>query len=141
MQTVVLTSGTLSPIDLYPQLLDFNPVASRSLQMTLTRECLCPVVLTRGADQMPVSSKFESRKDKNVLRCALSIHTCAHIHCISATERGKRPFKLFYAYFCVRMNNLHGLGIAFESLHRMRPPAPLAANVPPSSCALEARGG
>lgn len=70
MQTVVLTSGTLSPIDLYPKLLDFMPVTCRSLQMTLTRECLCPVVLTRGADQMPVSSKYESRKDTNVLRCA-----------------------------------------------------------------------
>jgi Rad3-related DNA helicase len=72
MQTVVLTSGTLSPIDLYPKLLDFMPVTCRSLQMTLTRECLCPVVLTRGADQMPVSSKYESRKDKNVLRCVFS---------------------------------------------------------------------
>ena len=60
VQTVVLTSGTLSPIELYPKLLDFLPVACRSLQMTLTRECLCPVVLTRGADQMPVSSKYES---------------------------------------------------------------------------------
>ena len=70
VQTVVLTSGTLSPIELYPKLLDFMPVACRSLQMTLTRECLCPVVLTRGADQMPVSSKYESRKDPNVLRCA-----------------------------------------------------------------------
>lgn len=112
-QTVVITSGTLSPIDLYPRILNFHPVAIQSFAMTLTRrapplplcienpwllavhgrgrsprllakvpaygvqrprcrtvcapcaqkdligqcgyrDCMCPVVLTRGADQMPV---------------------------------------------------------------------------------------
>ena len=38
-QTVVITSGTLSPIDLYPRILNFNPVALQSFAMTLTR-CL-----------------------------------------------------------------------------------------------------
>lgn len=47
-QTVVITSGTLSPIDLYPRLLNFNPVVSRSFSMSLTRDCICPMVLTRG---------------------------------------------------------------------------------------------
>lgn len=36
-QTVVITSGTLSPIDLYPRILNFNPVAIQSFTMTLTR--------------------------------------------------------------------------------------------------------
>ena len=40
-QTVVITSGTLSPIDLYPRILNFNPVALQSFAMTLTR-CLSP---------------------------------------------------------------------------------------------------
>lgn len=148
---MVITSGTLSPIDLYPRILNFNPVCCRSLNMTLTRcecgyaggwgagllrlllqhmccwprqihnlrqglaaastsaaarqpgcdalehhaavaccmalaficsapltlqpspdpacrDCLCPVVLTRGADQMPVSTKFEMRNDAGVVR-------------------------------------------------------------------------
>lgn len=47
-QSVVITSGTLSPIDLYPRLLNFNPVVSRSFTMSLTRECICPMVLSRG---------------------------------------------------------------------------------------------
>lgn len=47
-QSVVITSGTLSPIDLYPRLLNFHPVVSRSFTMSLTRECICPMVLTRG---------------------------------------------------------------------------------------------
>ena len=35
-QSVFITSGTLSPIDLYPKLLGFNPVSVSSLAMTLT---------------------------------------------------------------------------------------------------------
>ena len=67
-RTVVITSGTLSPIDLYPKILNFHPVALASLHMTLTRECLCPVVLSRGADQLPVSTKFDMRNDPGVVR-------------------------------------------------------------------------
>ncbi|KAM0041376.1 putative DNA helicase [Helianthus debilis subsp. tardiflorus] len=48
-QSVVITSGTLSPIDLYPRLLNFNPVVSRSFTMSLTRDCICPMVLSRGS--------------------------------------------------------------------------------------------
>ena len=40
-QTVVITSGTLSPIDLYPRILNFNPVAIQSFAMTLTRRAPC----------------------------------------------------------------------------------------------------
>ncbi|KAI3975759.1 hypothetical protein MKX01_023185 [Papaver californicum] len=39
-QSVVITSGTLSPIDLYPHLLNFNPVISRSFTMYMTRDCI-----------------------------------------------------------------------------------------------------
>lgn len=51
-RSVVITSGTLSPLNLYPRILDFHPVSIASLNMTLTRDCLCPVVLTRGTDQV-----------------------------------------------------------------------------------------
>ncbi|GJV88075.1 DNA repair helicase XPD [Tanacetum coccineum] len=67
-QSVVITSGTLSPIDLYPRLLNFNPVVSRSFTMSLTRDCICPMVLTRGSDQLPVSTKFDLRSDPGVER-------------------------------------------------------------------------
>ncbi|XP_074320771.1 general transcription and DNA repair factor IIH helicase subunit XPD [Silene latifolia] len=67
-QTVVITSGTLSPIDLYPRLLNFNPVVSRSFTMSLTRDCICPMVLTRGSDQLPVSTKYDMRSDPGVAR-------------------------------------------------------------------------
>ncbi|CAI0448923.1 unnamed protein product [Linum tenue] len=67
-QSVVITSGTLSPIDLYPRLLNFHPVVSRSFKMSLTRDCICPMVLTRGSDQLPVSTKFDMRSDPGVVR-------------------------------------------------------------------------
>lgn len=67
-QSVVITSGTLSPIDLYPRLLNFTPVVSRSFKMSMTRDCICPMVLTRGSDQLPVSTKFDMRSDPGVVR-------------------------------------------------------------------------
>ncbi|RHY08339.1 hypothetical protein DYB37_006703 [Aphanomyces astaci] len=66
--TVVLTSGTLSPIDLYPRLLNFSPVVRESLPMSVYRSCICPLVITRGSDQMPVSTKFDLRDDLSVVR-------------------------------------------------------------------------
>jgi len=65
--TVVITSGTLSPIDLYPKLLDFKPVVSRSLTMSIIRPGICPMVVTRGSDQTPITSAFSSRTDKSVI--------------------------------------------------------------------------
>ncbi|KAK6937520.1 DEAD2 [Dillenia turbinata] len=67
-QSVVITSGTLSPIDLYPRLLNFNPVVSHSFTRSLTRDCICPMVLTRGSDQLPISTKFDMRSDSGVVR-------------------------------------------------------------------------
>ncbi|KAI9209299.1 uncharacterized protein BJ171DRAFT_486077 [Polychytrium aggregatum] len=66
--TVVITSGTLSPMDLYPTLLGFRPVVMESYQMTLTRDCFLPLTVTRGSDQVAVSSKFEVRNDLAVVR-------------------------------------------------------------------------
>ena len=36
--------------------------------MTLTRECLCPVVLTRASDQAPLSTRYEQRYDEANIR-------------------------------------------------------------------------
>lgn len=67
-QSVVITSGTLSPLEFYPKILNFDPIALKSLNMTLTRACLCPVVLTRGEGQIPITTRFEDRNSPDVLR-------------------------------------------------------------------------
>lgn len=43
-QSVVITSGTLSPLDMYPKILNFHPVIMASFTMTLARPCLLPMV-------------------------------------------------------------------------------------------------
>ncbi|KAJ3256386.1 DNA-dependent ATPase of the nucleotide excision repair factor 4 complex [Boothiomyces macroporosus] len=66
--SVIVTSGTLSPLELYPKILGFEPAVVQSYQMTLVRPCFLPLIVTRGSDQVTVSSKFEVRNDMAVVR-------------------------------------------------------------------------
>ncbi|XP_066589764.1 general transcription and DNA repair factor IIH helicase subunit XPD isoform X1 [Prorops nasuta] len=67
-QSVVITSGTLSPLDMYPKILNFHPVVMSSFTMTLARPCLLPMIVSRGNDQVAISSKYETREDVAVIR-------------------------------------------------------------------------
>ncbi|XP_043282259.1 general transcription and DNA repair factor IIH helicase subunit XPD [Venturia canescens] len=67
-QSVVITSGTLSPLDMYPKILNFHPVIMTSFTMTLARPCLLPMIVAKGNDQVAISSKFETRDDVAVIR-------------------------------------------------------------------------
>ncbi|XP_053908935.1 general transcription and DNA repair factor IIH helicase subunit XPD [Cuculus canorus] len=67
-QSVIITSGTLSPLDMYPKILDFRPVTMATFTMTLARTCLCPMIVSRGNDQVAISSKYETREDIAVVR-------------------------------------------------------------------------
>ena len=67
-QSVILTSGTLSPLDMYPKMLNFNPVVRASLEMSIVRPCICPMVVGRGGDQTPLTTKFEVRDTPAVVR-------------------------------------------------------------------------
>ena len=80
-QSVIITSGTLSPIDLYPKLLGFQPVIRTSLPMSVFRHCLLPLIVTKGSDQTPITTAFEKRKDENVVRNygQLVLETCMHV--------------------------------------------------------------
>lgn len=66
--SVIITSGTLSPLSMYPKILDFRPVIAVSFTMTLARQCICPMVVTKGNDQVSMSSQFEVRNDLAVIR-------------------------------------------------------------------------
>lgn len=67
-QSVIITSGTLSPLDMYPKILNFSPVLMQSFPMTLARNIVCPLIVTRGADQVAMTSRFEIRNDPAVVR-------------------------------------------------------------------------
>lgn len=64
----LLNLSALSPIDLYPKLLQFEPCISESLHMSTFRQCIRPLVITRGSDQLAVSTKYEDRNDVGVVR-------------------------------------------------------------------------
>lgn len=66
--SVIITSGTISPLDMYPKMLQFQPVREESYPMTLQRNAFFPMVITRGSDQVPISSRFEVRNDPAVVR-------------------------------------------------------------------------
>ncbi len=44
--SVVITSGTISPLDMYPKMLQFSPVVEETYPMTLTRNAFLPLVST-----------------------------------------------------------------------------------------------
>jgi DNA excision repair protein ERCC-2 len=67
-QSVILTSGTLSPLDMYPKMLNFNPVVRESLEMSVVRRCICPMVVSKGSDQTAMTTRFENRDDPSVIR-------------------------------------------------------------------------
>lgn len=109
-QTVVITSGTLSPIDLYPRLLNFHPVISRSFTMSLTRDCICPMVLTRGSDQLPVSTKFDMRSDPGVVRN----YGRLLLEMVAAVPDGIVCFFVSYSYMDGIVNSWNEMGILQE---------------------------
>ncbi|PWW72742.1 DNA repair helicase RAD3 [Tuber magnatum] len=66
--SVVITSGTISPLEMYPKMLQFNTVVQESYSMTLARRSFLPMIVTRGSDQVAVSTRFEIRNDPSVVR-------------------------------------------------------------------------
>jgi len=42
--SVVITSGTISPLDMYPKMLQFTPVVQETYPMTLARNSFLPLV-------------------------------------------------------------------------------------------------
>lgn len=67
-RSVVITSGTLSPLDTYPRMLNFEVVVSASFNMSMERRCVCPLIMTRGSDQMTLSSKYNDRQTNDIPR-------------------------------------------------------------------------
>lgn len=66
--SIVITSGTISPLDMYPKMLNFETVIQQSYTMTLDRRSFLPMIVTKGSDQVAISSRFEIRNDPSVVR-------------------------------------------------------------------------
>ena len=108
--SVVITSGTLSPIDLYPKLLQFKPCVSESLNMSTFRPCIRPLVISRGSDQLAVSTKFDDRGDMGVIRNygSMLVELCSSI------PDGVVAFFTSYSYMESIVSEWDAMGILRE---------------------------
>lgn len=66
--SVIITSGTISPLEMYPKMLGFTTVVQESYSMTLARRSFLPMIVTRGSDQSAISSGFKIRNEPGVVR-------------------------------------------------------------------------
>lgn len=66
--SVIITSGTISPLEMYPKMLDFTAVVQESYPMSLARKSFLPMIVTRGSDQVAISSGFQVRNEPSVVR-------------------------------------------------------------------------
>jgi DNA excision repair protein ERCC-2 len=66
--SVIITSGTISPLEMYPKMLDFPTVVQESYTITLARRSFLPMVVTRGSDQSAMSTSFQVRNEPSVVR-------------------------------------------------------------------------
>ncbi|KAK7722070.1 TFIIH/NER complex ATP-dependent 5'-3' DNA helicase subunit [Diaporthe eres] len=66
--SVIITSGTISPLEIYPKMLGFSTVVQESYSMTLARKSFLPMIVTRGSDQAAISTSFQVRNEPSVVR-------------------------------------------------------------------------
>lgn len=67
-QRIILTSGTISPLEMLPKILGVKADHSVSLGMSLSRDSICPMIVTRGDDQTEMSTKFGLRSNADITR-------------------------------------------------------------------------
>lgn len=60
---------------MYPKILNFRPVTVCTFDMTLSRDSLLPIVVSRASDQTRLSSRYESRNEsrKRAKSCSACI--------------------------------------------------------------------
>ncbi|KAF9732929.1 DNA-dependent ATPase of the nucleotide excision repair factor 4 complex [Paraphaeosphaeria minitans] len=105
--SVIVTSGTLSPLDMYPRMLNFNTVVQESFTMTLSRRTFLPMIVDRGSDQVPISSSFEQRSEMTVMRNfgSLLLEFC------KLTPDGVVVFFPSYLYMESIISSWQGMGV------------------------------
>jgi len=67
-RSIVITSGTLSPPEMLPKLLQLSPIVNARLSISLARPCLCPLIVSKGDDQTTLNTKHKMRDDADIVR-------------------------------------------------------------------------
>ncbi|EQB60927.1 dna repair helicase rad3 [Vairimorpha apis BRL 01] len=73
-KNVIITSGTLSPIDMYPKILNFVPKKIVEIGATLDRNSISPLILTKGNDQMTIKTTNED-SSVNIVTTSFSLRS------------------------------------------------------------------
>jgi len=108
--SVIITSGTISPLEMYPKMLGFEVVVQESYAMTLARRSFLPIIITRGSDQVNVSSGFQVRNEPSVVRNYGNILT----EFSKLTPDGMVVFFPSYLYMESIISMWQGMGILDE---------------------------
>ncbi|KAK0626137.1 hypothetical protein B0T14DRAFT_94455 [Immersiella caudata] len=108
--SVVITSGTISPLEMYPKMLGFNTVVQESYSMTLARKSFLPMIVTRGSDQASISTSFQVRNEPSVVRNYGSLLT----EFARITPDGMVVFFPSYLYMESIISMWQGMGILDE---------------------------
>ncbi|KAK6826007.1 hypothetical protein PG990_002673 [Apiospora arundinis] len=105
--SVIITSGTISPLEMYPKMLGFDARVQQSYAMTLARRSFLPMIVTRGSDQAPVSTSFQVRNEPSVVRNYGNLLT----EFAKATPDGMVVFFPSYLYMESIISMWQGMGI------------------------------
>ncbi|KAK3386926.1 hypothetical protein B0H63DRAFT_412055 [Podospora didyma] len=108
--SVIITSGTISPLEMYPKMLDFTTVVQESYSMTLARRSFLPMIVTRGSDQATISTSFQVRNEPSVVRNYGSLLT----ELARITPDGMVVFFPSYLYMESIISMWQGMGILDE---------------------------
>ncbi|KAG7129764.1 General transcription and DNA repair factor IIH helicase subunit like protein [Verticillium longisporum] len=108
--SVIITSGTISPLEMYPKMLGFSTVVQESYSMTLARRSFLPMIVTRGSDQASVSTSFQVRNEPSVVRNYGSLLT----EFAKITPDGMVVFFPSYLYMESIISMWQGMGILDE---------------------------
>ncbi|KAK3683555.1 hypothetical protein B0T22DRAFT_483401 [Podospora appendiculata] len=109
-RSVVITSGTISPLEIYPKMLGFTTVVQESYSMTLARKSFQPMIVTRGSDQASISTSFQVRNEPSVVRNYGSLLT----EFARITPDGMVVFFPSYLYMESIISMWQGMGILDE---------------------------
>jgi DNA excision repair protein ERCC-2 len=111
-KSVVITSGTLSPLDMYKKILSVEPVVVQSFQMSFARDVIRPLVVTHGADQAKLTSKFEQRSDPATIRNYGKLL----LDCAQVVPDGVVAFFTSYSYMQEVVREWHSMKILKQVL-------------------------
>ena len=106
-QSVVITSGTLSPLDMYKKILDVEPVVVRSLPMSFARDIIRPLIVTRGADQSVLTAKFDERSKPSTI----GNYGKLLLECAKGVPDGVVAFFTSYTYMQEVVAKWHEMGV------------------------------